>query len=117
MSDSVDQFFEVLRAINPADLGAVAVDSFVTICVALFEATVYGKSSYGRVRSLVKRMNDSAAAVFVDAGEELGVTLHLLEQNPEKALTPGVRRGATGDTRSSAQKDTEDLMNTIRRMR
>lgn len=117
MSDSADQFFEVLRAINPADLGAVAVDSFVTICVALFEAIVYGKSSYGRVRSLVKRMNDSAAAVFVDAGEELGVTLHLLGQNPEKALTPGVRRGATGDTRSSAQKDTEDLMNTIRRMR
>lgn len=68
--------FKLMRAVDPAGLGAVGVDAVTTLVYSGFEAVISRKTSADqfapRLDRLVQRMRESPANFFVEQGETIG---------------------------------------------
>lgn len=77
------QLFKVLRSIDPIGLGAVGVDSIVSLTMGIFEFAKSGgnlDAVMPRLERLVQRMKSGPARVFAELGENSGDAMYEISQ-------------------------------------
>ena len=75
--------YKILKAINPIDLGAQAVDTAGTFASMLAEMAFSDKIDENRVRRLADRVSKSSAAIFYDIGDDLADALATMADMPD----------------------------------
>lgn len=72
---TVTYFFQLLNAMDPINLGKIAVDSYVTLIHSVITSLHRGQLDTQQLERLVGRMNKTPARVLVEVGEWWGDTI------------------------------------------